>query len=101
MPTKTEQVLEMLPQILALTSTAAKLFSGSVTGAGTVGKYLDVLAVVVAQGQHAYNDLVSLRELVQVMVNEQREPTNDEWRVMEQRSLAAYDRIQNYNIDAE
>ena len=91
----------MLPQIISLTSTAAKLFAGSATGAGTIAKYLDVLAVVVAQGQAAYDDLKQLRALIMVMVNEQREPTNEEWAVLEARSNAAHDRIQGYDIDAE
>jgi hypothetical protein len=90
-------ILQMLPQVISLISEASKLLPTQ----GAVPKYLDILAVVVGQGAKAYDELVALKDLVLTMVQQQREPTAEEWRTMQARSDIANSTIQSYNFDTE
>lgn len=92
-----QALLAMLPTVLNLISVAA-----SMTGAaGAVPKYLTLLATIVGQGAKAYDQLTQLRELIAVMVEQQREPTADEWSSWELRNGIAHNRIQDYDVDTE
>lgn len=97
MPVDTRMLLQMLPQIISLISEASKL----IPSAGAVPRYLDILAVLVGQGTKAYDELVALKGLVKLMVQEKREPTDDEWTSWQVRSDIAHDAIQNYDIEGE
>lgn len=90
-------ILQMLPTIISLISEASKL----IPTAGAVPKYLDILAVLVGQGAKAYDELVALKDLVLTMVQQQREPTVEEWLVMTARSDMASQKIQAYDFSTE
>lgn len=91
------QLIRMLPQVISLIAEASKAAGAS----GAVPRYLEILAALVGQGERAYDELMALRNLVRVMVQQKREPTADEWTTMVIRSDAAHNRIQSYDFDAE
>lgn len=97
MAVDTRQLLIMLPQVISLISEASKL----IPAAGAVPRYLDTLSAIVGHGTAAYDDLMTLRALVKAMVQQQREPTADEWTAMQARSDIASAKIQAYDFDKE
>lgn len=94
------QWLTLLPMVIQLISLAAQTLPAGSMG-GSIPKYLNLLATIVGQGAKAYDQLTHLRDLVVLMVQEKREPTEDEWSAWEIRSGLAHSRIQDYDIDAE
>ena len=90
-------LLRMLPQVISVISEASKL----IPAAGAVPKYLDILALLVGKGAVAYAELIELKDLVVTMVQQKREPTDDEWITMVARSDIAHARIQAYDFNAE
>lgn len=90
------QLLALAPSVLGAVAAAT-----AVNGPTTVSRYLGLAATLIGQGASAYNSLVLLKNTVQRMVAEGREPTDDEWAAMEGRSNVAHSAIQDYDIDAE
>lgn len=94
---KIQAWLALLPMVINLISMAAQMMPT----AGAVPRYLTLLANLVGQGVQAYDQLTTLRDLVMTMVQEKREPTDDEWSAWEVRANLAHSQIQGYDIDAE
>lgn len=95
--TTTALLLQQLPNLLNAISAASQL-----AGAGpAVPRYLSMAAALIGHGTTAYHELVALKDLVAVMVREDREPTPEEWEAMEVRGELAHNRIQDYDVDSE
>lgn len=94
----TAALLQALPPLLGAISAASRL---AVSKPSTITRYLDLAQGLIAAGSAAYRDLVSLTQSIQVMVRQNRNPTDEEWSAMEQRSDLAHASIQSYDIDAE
>ncbi len=96
----TDTVLKTMKQLPALLDAIAA--ASSLTGASpAVGKYLTLASALLRAGSKAYDELHSLTKLVNVMVHENREPTDDEWASLAIRSKIAHEAIQGYDIDKE
>ncbi len=93
---QTTRLLQLAPQLLNLVALASET-----AGQPTIARYLTLAGALFQQGVRAYADLVALKDMVQTMVREEREPTADEWNAFKQRSDVAHSVIQSYNIDAE
>ncbi len=89
--------LELVQQSLALASEVSKISNAS----GALPKWLALASAVIGQGVAAWDDLKSLKSLVELMVSEQREPTAEEWATYQMRSDAAHQVIQGYDIEGE
>lgn len=62
----------------------------------TVRKYIGIAAQLVQQGGTAREQIRELTEHVQQMVDEDRDPTEDEWAGLSERSDAAHRIIQDW-----
>lgn len=94
----TAALLQALPPLLGAISAASQL---AVSKPSTITRYLDLAQGLLAAGSAAYRDLVNLTQSIQVMVRQNRNPTDEEWLALEQRSDLAHASIQSYDIDAE
>lgn len=63
-----------------------------------IPKWLDMIAAFIEQGSVAASELNFLKMQIQTMVRENREPTDDEWSELKERSDAAHDIIQNADL---
>lgn len=90
-----ETFLPVVAQVAGLIATTAR----STASMNSAPAYLDLLAAIVGAGTSTYARLVELKALVQQMVLEDREPTNDEWVAMFKRSNDAHAAIQNTVIE--
>ena len=84
-------------QLLTVISQAASMVGAS----GAVPKYLTLAVDIIKHSTEAYNDLAALTNTVKRMVDENREPTPEEWAALTSRSDTAHAAIQGYDIDAE
>lgn len=93
----TKQFIAYMPQVLRLIALASQV----VPQTAAVSKYLTILAAIAEQGVKAYDDLAALKELVEAMVAQKRDPHDEEWLALKLRSDAAHAAIQDYNFDSE
>lgn len=83
-------IFKMLPQILTLLQAATTQTNLH----PAIPKWLGILATVLQQGEGAISALIALREQIETMRSVDREPTEDEWRTLLQRSDLAHMAIQ-------
>lgn len=83
-------IFKMLPQILTLLQAATTQTNLH----PVIPKWLGILATVLQQGEGAISALIALREQIETMRENDREPTEDEWRTLLQRSDLAHMAIQ-------
>lgn len=65
-------------------------------GRETVAEWAQLLSDLVGTGGAADADLVALRDQIEQMVAEEREPTADEWASLRGRSDSAHETIQGW-----
>lgn len=96
MDDKTRLFLRLLPQLITMASELTR-----VAGNGTISRILDILGALAARGEGAYDDLLQLRKVISAMVADDREPTEEEWRLMQLTSDDLHASIQSYDFSAE
>lgn len=77
----------------------------TITGASKSGKFLpetilgwfDTVASFLRRGEPTEKALKALKDAIEEMVLEGRDPTDAEWEALRKRSDAAHERIQAYN----
>ena len=87
-------MLTLAPQVISLASQGLKLARVK----GYIPQVLDTLAVIMGEGEKAFDDLVQLRKSIELMVTEMREPNEEEWALLKSRSDIAHEIIQNATV---
>ena len=72
--------------------------SNSVGAQPAIPRWLDMIAAIIERGAESAAELNILKMQIQTMVQEDREPTEDEWASLQERSDAAHDAIQSVDL---
>ncbi len=91
------QTLGMIANITELIAEATRTVGVN----SSVPKFLGIFANILRHTAPAVDDLMKLRELIKQMVNETREPTQDEWDALLTRSDIAHYAIQGVDLSDE
>ena len=67
-------------------------------GDNAISEILIIASSLITRGVSAQSELQALTTQVETMVNEDREPTAEEWQALKGRSDAAHDAIQNADL---
>lgn len=90
-------ILTLAPQVISLASQGLRIARVN----PYIPQVLDTLAVIMGEGEQAYDDLVQLRKSIELMVTEMREPNEEEWALLKSRSDIAHEIIQNAPLPEE
>lgn len=91
------ELIRMAPTVLRLIGSISEI-----TGVNkSVPKLIDTVAYTLEQVNipEAVEEMQKLKSLVELMVQETREPTDDEWQVFKSRSDIAHEAIQAVDLD--
>lgn len=86
--------LAILAELLLVTAAAARIPS---IGHDSIATWLDLAARLIKSGDKAEAALVELKEQIEAMVAEGRDPTPEEWAELKRRSDDAHSRIQDWS----
>ena len=75
--------------------------SNQVGAQPAIPRYLDMLAAIIERGAEGAAELNVLKMHIQMMVQDDREPTEDEWADLQGRSDAAHDAIQSVDLSED
>lgn len=87
--------IEILIGLLGTLANAALNPAFNHTKGEAISSLLKLVASLLKKGDEAKADLIALKEQIEKMVAEGRDPTPDEWDALRARSDAAHDAIQN------
>jgi type II secretory pathway pseudopilin PulG len=92
-------MIEQLLTLLSILGVAAKQRSSNTKDLVAVADVLGIIRETIEAGQLTSARLQQLTNTIQAMVDENRDPTAEEWEILRMRSNSAHSIIQNFNTD--